>query len=477
MDQSAFSNTQAMTAFTRKFGYYSPSTKTYTLGTTFEALLNGLPYIGFGSGLIFGTVVSRRYGRRICIYGMCAWAIVAAIILVTSESRTQVLVGRVITNVYIGSALAVVPVLLSELVPGQVRGLAVGTYQSCLLVGQLIQSVICRGTSSIEGDASWRIPYGLFFVVPSILMAGAWYMPESPRWLLMRNEPEEAMVSLRLLRQGRFSEDEMREEFDNMRNTLGATAEKGRWAEIFEGSNRKRTLIVIGVNIFLQITGSGFVSLYGTLFIKSLGTINAFSMTCINNSINICTTILTQFLTDTVGRRPLMITSVVIQTGGLMTMGGLGTISNPSMSVKRGITAMVTVFGFAGSLGWGPLSHAVASEVPTTRLRDMTYGIGALCNITTQFLVAFCTPYLLNAPYAALGSKVGFIYGSFAFLGILFSYFCIPECSGKTLEEIDGLFLDGVPIRKFGETKPRLLYTNNIKDDSIKGTLVEAVEV
>jgi hypothetical protein len=59
----------------------------------------------------------------------------------------------------------------------------------------------------------------------------------------------------------------------------------------------------------------------------------------------------------------------------------------------------------------------------------------------------------LDAPYAALGSKVGFIFGSFAICSIVFTYFCIPECKGKTLEEIDRLFLEKVPIRKFKQTK------------------------
>lgn len=39
-------------------------------------------------------------------------------------------------------------------------------------------SIICRGTSDIKGHASWRIPYGLFFVIPSILAVAVWWIPE-----------------------------------------------------------------------------------------------------------------------------------------------------------------------------------------------------------------------------------------------------------------------------------------------------------
>ena len=71
-------------------------------------------------------------------------------------------------------------------------------------------------------------------------------------------------------------------------------------------------------------------------------------------------------------------------------------------------------------------------------------------NGIASFAVNFSIPYLLNAQYANLQSKVGFIFGSFAFLCFVFTYFCIPECTGKTLEQIDYLFHNGVPLRKFG---------------------------
>jgi SP family sugar:H+ symporter-like MFS transporter len=147
-----------------------------------------------------------------------------------------------------------------------------------------------------------------------------------------------------------------------------------------------------------------------------------------------------------------MFIGAIIQCGGLFTMGGLGTITSPSRSVKAGIVAMVSVFNVGFSLGWAPLSHVVAAEIPTQHLRDMTYALGSCFNIAIQFTVSFSTPYLLNEPYAGLGSKVGFIFGTTAAMAVVFTWFGIPECRGKTLEEIDELFLERVPIRKFRTT-------------------------
>lgn len=66
-----------------------------------------------------------------------------------------------------------------------------------------------------------------------------------------------------------------------------------------------------------------------------------------------------------------------------------------------------------------------------------------------RFVVSFTLPYLLNAPYANLGSKVGFVYGSMALCTLVFTFFFVPECTGKSLEEVDLMFHERVPLRKF----------------------------
>ena len=113
-------------------------------------------------------------------------------------------------------------------------------------------SIICRGTSEIKGHGSWQIPYGLFFVIPSILAVAVWWVPEvgissqllkafanilqSPRWLLTRDRQEEALKSLRLLRQGAYTDEEIEHELQEMQKSINKTVKKGSFMDMWRGS-------------------------------------------------------------------------------------------------------------------------------------------------------------------------------------------------------------------------------------------------
>lgn len=164
--------------------------------------------------------------------------------------------------------------------------------------------------------------------------------------------------------------------------------------------------------------------------------------------------ILILLLNDKFGRKTFLYIGSLLQIGALMTMGGSGLPAVVSRSMKNDVVAMMNVFGFAFSIGWGPLCYVISSEVLTLRLRDKTYRIGISFNILFAFLVAFTLPYLLNADYANLQSKAGFFYGSFSVLALIFTYLFIPEYRGKSLEEIDYCFYKRIPLTKFGSYRP-----------------------
>lgn len=163
--------------------------------------------------------------------------------------------------------LAVVPAFQSEIVPASARGFIVGSYQLSLVFGGFVINSVCRGTSGLPDNRAWRIPIGLFYIVPTIVATLIFFTPESPRWLLKQGRTDEAKANLVKLREGRFSQEQIDVEFSELQAALDFenALQKGRFVEMFHAGNIKRTLIVVLVNFFQQATGQAFASQYGAI--------------------------------------------------------------------------------------------------------------------------------------------------------------------------------------------------------------------
>ncbi|PNP76491.1 hypothetical protein FNYG_09910 [Fusarium nygamai] len=96
----------------------------------------------------------------------------------------------------------------------------------------------------------------------------------------------------------------------------------------------------------------------------------------------------------------------------------------------------------------------ITTEIPALRLRDASQRTASMVNVVANFLVSFSIPYMLYSQYAGLGSKVGFVFAGILALAIVFVVFCVPECKGKSLEQVDRMFNEGIALRKFGNYKP-----------------------
>ena len=123
--------------------------------------------------------MARNLGCTIHEGYMTIYALCAAAVTFSSRSRAQILSARILNYCYVGMERSVVPGFQAEIVPREVRGLIVETYQLMLYLGGLIMSLICRGTSELEGNKQWQIPSALFFIIPAIVAACIRFIPEA----------------------------------------------------------------------------------------------------------------------------------------------------------------------------------------------------------------------------------------------------------------------------------------------------------
>ncbi|CRG86374.1 hypothetical protein PISL3812_03380 [Talaromyces islandicus] len=134
--------------------------------------------------------------------------------------------------------------------------------------------------------------------------------------------------------------------------------------------------------------------------------------------------------------------------------------------------ASFILYTCAYNLSWAACSYIVVSEAASTHIKEKTNLFAGVISILITFLTSFTVPYLLKAPYADLGAKVGFIYGSLCTVMVVVAYLFIPELKGRSLEEVDQLFASGRPLREFTkiQTKPvderdHVLGTNRKKEN------------
>ena len=260
------------------------------------------PFFGKLVGAISCGPIAERWGRKTAIMVLALISVVGVTLQTSATTAAQFTVGRIINFAMTGFCIVVVPIYQAECSPKQLRGLMNSTIQWIIILGQTVASLVNLGTQGIPSDASWRIPVGLQFVIPAILLSLWKFVPESPRWLVSKDRREDAIKSLRRLR-STFSEEDIKVEMAEIEADQ-ANSEKGPWQEVFDQHNRQRTGIAVLAMFGQQITGQAFVNKYQTVFYQQNGFADqAFLFTVVSNICGFVGTAMTWVVVDGFGRR------------------------------------------------------------------------------------------------------------------------------------------------------------------------------
>lgn len=87
------------------------------------------------------------------------------------------------------------------------------------------------------------------------------------------------------------------------------------------------------------------------------------------------------------------------------------------------------------------------------RNRSKIYAISVGAFWVTVWVIVFTLPYMYYE--GDLGPKTGFVYTGLSFITMAYVYFCVGEVTGRTMEEINGFFRDGIPARQW-KHQPRM---------------------
>src|ERR1700741_289886 len=157
--------------------------KQFAFSSYWEGFATGVLAIGAIAGCILAGRVADKYGRRPGLMLAASLFAVSSLAMALAPTRDFFLVARFTACAGVGMASMLAPMYISEIAPASLRGRLVAMNQLTVVLGIFITNLInycLRNT----GANAWRYMFG-FGVLPSgLFLVGAYFLPESPRWLL-----------------------------------------------------------------------------------------------------------------------------------------------------------------------------------------------------------------------------------------------------------------------------------------------------
>lgn len=201
IDFGYWSGVLGMEQFAKVFGTYNASEDNYHIPSSWKSAGSGLPMAGLAMGALLSGFVGRPLGRVRTLQLSYVIALVGVVIQSTAvTSYWQITVGRIITAVALGILANTVPAYLAEVAPLSVCGTLVNFYQFSIGVGAVLVATCNWGLYQRTDQWAYRTPIILQAVLPLVFLAGSFFMPESPRWLLGIGKADEARRELERLR-------------------------------------------------------------------------------------------------------------------------------------------------------------------------------------------------------------------------------------------------------------------------------------
>lgn len=264
-------------------------------------------------------------------------------------------------------------------------------------LGSLFVAWIAWATTTIHGNWSWR-SIALMQIIPSVIqLAGLWWVPESPRWLIDKGKNEKALEFLSYYHGGGDVQDPtVQFEYKEIRDTLTIEKEvlkESSYLDFFRTKgNRWRLAILISLGIISQYSGNAIFSNYVGIVYTKAGITSQSQKIALNGGNTILSLIVSvsaALVVDRFGRRPLFLTATV----GMLLSFVCWTITaavfensnSTNMAAGHAQIPFVWIFGVFYSFAWSGLLVAYALEVLPFKLRAKGLMI---MNITVQAILA-----------------------------------------------------------------------------------------
>lgn len=256
--------------------YFSLATRSN--GTDLISTMNGLFQTGGVIGTLLLPTVADKWGRKWALAVAALLNLISGAVLAGSTHVGEFIAFRFVAGAGAFSILAAVPIWMNEVVPQHLRGGLVDLHAVFLIIGYTVQGWVGFGFYFWKsgGNNTWRVPLALQCVWPLFLLCGLYWVPESPRWLIMNDRVDEAKAILQRLhstsKDGSDDEYALAEFYQIQKQVVIDRTLGSSWVHMFKKpSYRKRALLAIGTTGIIQCSGVLVINNYGPTLYKNLG--------------------------------------------------------------------------------------------------------------------------------------------------------------------------------------------------------------
>jgi sugar porter (SP) family MFS transporter len=419
----------------------------FALNAAMEGWYVSSALVGCVVGVSFAGWLSDKYGRKKVLLVAAALFTISAIGCAFISSFSTLAIYRLIGGMGVGIASMLSPMYISEISPPAIRGKLVSLYQLAITVGilgsYLINAWLLNQSAGqtifvsskltmVFKTEVWRGMLGMEAIPAALFFILLIFVPESPRWLVIKGKIEKAKLILIKTSGEHESEIEIKE----IRESL--ETEKKSKNLILEPGIKLAVFLGVSLAVLQQFTGIDAIIYYGPRIMETAGFAlnDALASQVIIGSINLIFTILAILLIDRFGRKPLLLSGTLGMFVSVIIIGFLFYF-NQAEGVLLLSLLLVFIASFAFSLG--PVVWVILSEIYPTKIRGRAMSIATMAVwIGTALLGQFLPLSLDN-----LGPAVTFwIFGFFCIPTMWIGWKIMPETKGKTLEEIEKYWLD-----------------------------------
>ncbi|MGC2401500.1 MAG: sugar porter family MFS transporter [Acidobacteriaceae bacterium] len=381
------------------------------VGTVIASLLAGFP--------------AQRYGRRYTLRIMALLYIISALGCAFAWSWSALIVFRFIGGLAIGGSSVIGPMYIAEIAPPDWRGRLVGFFQVNVVVGILLayMSNALIGVLHL-GALQWRWQLGVSGIPALLFLITLYFIPRSPRWLVMSSHSDEALGVIRLT--GIVNPQQELDEIAASVHLERASSSDPLFSRMY----RKPVILALTVGMFCQLSGINAVLYYLNDIFALAGAsgMSASLQAVAVGATNLVATLVAMSVIDYFGRKKLLL----VGTAGLaFCLAAIATIFFTHQHMNWLIWfLMIYIALFA--ISQGAVVWVYISEVFPNRVRAKGQSLGSASHWVTNAIISLVFPVMATSS----GAYPFLFFGIMMVLDFFLVLFYYPETSSISLEHM-----------------------------------------